>query len=164
MILWIFALLMLGLAGIIGFYQGAIRAGFSFVGLIVAAALAVPLGHLISPILKLVGLKHPITLAFIGPLVAFLIVLTIFKIAGFNVHRKVDGYYKYQDSDTRRGLFEHLNQRAGICIGVMNATAYIFLIAMVFYIMGYFTVTASTMTKDPFTMTPVTRLTDDITS
>src|SRR6266571_7565729 len=98
MILWIFALLMLGLLGMVGFYQGAIRAGFSFVGLIIAAALAVPLGHLINPILKLVGLRHPITLAFIGSLVAFLVVLTIFKAVGFSVHRKVDGHYKYQDS------------------------------------------------------------------
>jgi len=164
MILWIFALLMLGLLGMVGFYQGAIRAGFSFVGLIVAAALAVPLSHLISPILKLVGLTHPITLAFIGSLVAFLVVLTIFKIVGFNVHRKIDGYYKYQDSDTRRLLFEHLNQRVGICVGVMNATVYLFLIAIVFYILGYFTVQAATSPKDPFTMKLVNKITEDVTS
>src|SRR5438552_18098048 len=127
---------MLALLGMVGFYQGAVRAGFSFVGLIISAALAVPLGHLISPILKLVGVKHPIWLGFLGPLVAFLIVLTIFKSVGFAIHRKVDGYFKYQDSDTRRLLFEHLNQRVGICVGVMNATVYIFLVAIVFYILG----------------------------
>lgn len=164
MILWIFALLMLGLVGMVGYYQGAIRAGFSFVGLIIAAALAVPLGHLVSPILKLLGLHHPITLGFVGPLVAFLIVLTVFKAVGFSVHRKVDGYYKYQDSDTRRLLFEHLNQRVGICVGVMNATVYLFLIGIAFYIIGYFTVQASTSPKDPFTMKLVNRITEDITS
>jgi len=163
MILWIFALLLLGLLGMVGFYQGAIRAGFSFVGLIIAAVLAVPLGHPIAPILKLVGVKHPIWLAFIGALAAFLIVLTIFKVVGFNVHRKVDGYFKYQDSDTRRLLFEHLNQRVGICVGVMNATVYIFLIAIVFYILGYFTTQAATSPKDPFTMKLVNRITEDIT-
>src|SRR5438132_3466560 len=164
MILWIVALLLLGLLGMVGFYQGAIRAGFSFVGLIIAAALAMPLGHLISPILKLVGVRHPIWLALIGPLVAFLIVLTIFKSAGFAVHRKIDGYYKYQDSDTRRLLFERLNQRLAICVGLMNATVYLFLIAIVFYILGYFTVQASTSAKDPFTMKLVNRITEDITA
>ena len=164
MILWIVALLLLGLLGMVGFYQGAIRAGFSLVGLIIAAALALPVGHAVSPILKLVGVHHPVWLMFVAPFVAFLIVLTIFKSAGFATHRKVDAYYKYQNSDTRRLLFERLNQRLGLCLGLFNATVYLFLIAIVFYILGYFTVQASTSPKDPFTMKLVNRVADDITA
>src|SRR5437867_5006255 len=148
MILWIVAFVLLGLLGMIGFYQGAIRAGFSFVGLIIAALLAMPLSGIIGLLLKLFGMKHPVWLGFIAPLVAFIIILTIFKSAGYAVHRKVDAHYKYQDSDTRRMLFERLSQRLGLCVGLLNAVVYLFLIGIVFYILGYFTVQASTSTKD----------------
>src|SRR5882762_10209354 len=113
MILWIIALVLLALLGMIGFYQGAIRAGLSFVGLIIAAALAMPLAGVVGVLLKFFGMKHPVWLAFIAPLTAFVIILTIFKGAAYAIHRKVDAHYKYQDSDTRRSLFERLNQRLG---------------------------------------------------
>ncbi len=162
MILWIVALVLLALLGMIGFYQGAIRAGFSFVGLIIAAALAMPLAGVVGALLKFFGMKHPVWLAFMSPVAAFIIILTIFKSAAYAVHRKVDAHYKYQDSDTRRSLFERLNQRLGLCLGLLNATVYLFLIGIVFYILGYFTVQASTSSKDPFTMKLVNRVADDL--
>jgi hypothetical protein len=162
MILWIIALLLLGLLGMVGYYQGAIRAGFSFVGLLIAGLLAVPVGKLIAPVLKLVGVKHPVSLMFIAPFVAYLLILIVFKAVGFTVHKKAEAHYKYQNSDTIRLLFEHLNQRLGISLGVANAIIYTFLIGIVFYILGYFTVQASTPDKDSFTMKLVNRVNDDI--
>src|SRR3954453_17750401 len=144
MILWITAFLLLGLLGMVGYYQGAIRAGFSFVGLLIAGLLAVPVGKLIAPVLKLVGVKHPVSLMFIAPFVAYLVILIVFKAVGFTLHKKAEAHYKYQNSDTIRLLFEHLNQRLGISLGVANAIVYTFLIGIVFYILGYFTVQAST--------------------
>jgi len=162
MILWILAFLLLGLVGMVGYYQGAIRVGFSLVGLVVAGLVAMPLGFVISPVLKLFGLHHPVWLAFIGPFVIYLIILTIFKSVGFAVHRKVDVYYKHQDSETKRLLFERVNQRLGICLGLANATVYMFLIGVVAYILGYFTVQAATSDKDPFTMKLVNKLNDQM--
>jgi len=162
MILWIIALLLLGLLGMVGYYQGAVRTGLSSVGLIVAGLLAVPLGTVLSPILKLVGVKHPVWLAFIGPFVAYLVILAIFKSVGFVVHKKVEGHYKYHNSDTLRLMFEHLNQRLGIPLGLLNATIYTFLIGVLFYILGYFTVQASTPDKDTFTMKLVNRVNEDL--
>jgi len=164
MILWIVALLLVGLVGMVGYYQGAIRAAASFIGLIAGAVLAVPLGNLIAPVLKIFGLKHPIVLAFIGPLVVFIIILGAFKIAGHVIHRKVDNHYKYKGSDTMRLLFERLNQRLGICMGVVNALVYVLLIANVFYVLGYFTVQVASSPKDPFTMKLVNNIANDIKS
>ena len=161
MILWILALVLLGLLGMIGFYQGAVRAAMSFIGLVVAAAVATPLGHLISPILKLVGIKHPVWLMILGPLIAFLVVLTIVKTSAQAVHRKIDTHYKYQDSETKRMLFERLNQRLGLCVGLMNATVYVFLIAILFYPIGYFTVQAATSEKDVFSMKLINKVASD---
>jgi hypothetical protein len=139
MIFWILAIVLLGSLGVIGFYQGAIRVGFSLIGLLVAALLAVPLGFLVKPIVAMFGVTHPVALTFIAPFVVFVVVLIAFKSAGFAVHRKADTYYKYRDSDTKRLLFERMNSRLGIALGVANATVYVFLLAFVVYTVGYFT-------------------------
>ena len=164
MILWIVALLLVGLVGMVGFYQGAIRAVASFVGLILGAALSVPLADVLAPVFRMVGLKHPIWIAIVGPLIVFLIILTIFKVAGHAVHRKVDGYFKYQPSDTKRLLFERVNERLGIAVGVLNAAVYVMLIASVFYTFGYFTVQMATAPSDPFTMKLISRVAEDVKS
>src|SRR5215217_6435348 len=114
MILWVLALVFMGLVTLVGYYQGGIRAAFSFIGLVVAACVAGPLGNVLSPLIAAMGLKHPVILAFVGPIVAVVLVLVVFKVSAFAVHKKIENYYKYQDSETRRMLFERLNTRLGI--------------------------------------------------
>src|SRR5947208_1684540 len=139
MILWIFAVGLMAVLGLIGYYQGAIRVSFSLVGLLLGAALAMPLAGLVKPILPIVGLSHPILLSFVAPAVVYVLLLVIFKSAALVVHKKVDAYYKYKGSDTQRSLFERLNQRVGICLGLANATVYMFLLSVVAYLFDYFT-------------------------
>ncbi|MCI0744727.1 MAG: CvpA family protein [Verrucomicrobia subdivision 3 bacterium] len=139
MILWIVAFVFMGVVGLVGFYQGAIRAAFSLVGLLVAAIVAGPLGGVLEPVIKLTGLKQPILLDFLGPVIAFLVVLIAFKSIALAVHRKVDAFYKYRDSDTKRLLFERLNGRVGVAVGVANGVVYFFLFCIAMHVLGYFT-------------------------
>lgn len=88
MILWLIALVMLTSVGIVGFYQGALRAGFSFVGLLIAALLASPIGSLLAAVVPIFGLKNPVAIAFISPAIAFLLILTAFKLGALAVHKK----------------------------------------------------------------------------
>src|SRR5437867_3367961 len=120
MILWILAVVFMGVVGLVGYYQGAIRAAFSMVGLLVAGSVAKPLGHLIEPLVAMTGLKQPVILSFVGPSIAFLIILVIFKAVAVAVHKKIEAYYKYADSETKRQLFERLNTRLGVAVGVVN--------------------------------------------
>ena len=114
MVLWIIALLLVAALGLVGFYQGALRVAFSFIGLVLAIFLAGPVGSVFNLILPPLGLSHPAVLAFVSPILGFLFILTIFKIAGFATHKKVDTWYKYKGSDTERLLYERLNSRVGI--------------------------------------------------
>src|SRR5260221_7571215 len=148
MILWTFTFCLLAGSGLIGFYQGAIRVGCSFIGLLVAALLATPLAGAMKPLVGFFGVSHPVLLSFIAPAVAYLLVLIAFKVAAVIVHRKVDTYYKYRTSDTERLLFERLNERVGICLGLANATVYVFLLSVVAYVFGYFTFQVATSEKD----------------
>ncbi len=137
MTIWILALVLLGSLAVVGFNMGVVRVGFSFVGLLIGALLAFPLGHLLNPVLALFGMKNPFFIWLTGPFIIFVIVLIIFKIAGFFVHQKVDVYYKYKVGDLRMGLWNRLSARLGLCLGLANGAAYTILISLVIYVFSY---------------------------
>jgi hypothetical protein len=140
MTIWILALALLAAGAGLGLRQGAIRTAFSFVGIVTAASCAGLLGKLLKPMLPHVGIHNPTLIWLLAPLKAFVIVLIVFKIAGYIVHRKVNLYYKYQAGDLRLALWERLNSRLGLCVGLLNGTAYLVLISFVIYNVSYLTV------------------------
>jgi len=162
MILWLISLLVLGCVAIVGYYQGALRAAFSFVGLLLAAALASPVGSLLTSFVPVLGLKNPVTVAFVAPVIAFLVVLVLFKCAALAVHKKLEAWYKYKASDTQRLLWERMNARVGISIGIANGVIYVFVICTLLYAIGYLTVQVGTSDKDSWTLRLVNRLNADI--
>jgi hypothetical protein len=162
--IWIIAALVFISLGIIGYYQGVVRVTFSLAGLLLGALLAIPLSGVFGSILKLFGVEHPVLLAFVAPFSVYLLILILFKAGGLAVHRKVDTYFKYKASDTLRMLFDRLNARVGICVGMLNAMVYVVLIGVVIYTVGYFTIQVSTSEKDSFWLKAVNRLAEDLRS
>src|SRR6267378_3766413 len=128
MIIWILAVVLFACVGYAGFSFGAIRAGFSFIGLLTGTLLALPLGRLLKPALTAVGMTNPVLIPLVAAVIVFAAVLIVFKIAGLTVHRKVDVYYKYKAGDLRMALWNRLNARLGICLGMATATVYLTLI------------------------------------
>jgi hypothetical protein len=139
MTIWILALVLLGSLGVVGFNMGVIRVGFSLLGLIFGALLAFPLGHLLNPVITIFGVKNPFFIWITGPFIMFVIVLVVFKIAGIFVHKKVDVYYKYKAGDLRMGLWNRMNTRLGLCLGLANGVVYVILISLVVYVFSYAT-------------------------
>lgn len=162
MTIWILALFILACTGIVGFYQGALRVAISFIGLLFAAMLAMPLGSLFKSLLPIFGLKNPLLVAFIAPLLAFILVLAGFKIAALAAHRKVGGWYKYKANDTQRLLFERMNSRAGIPMGLLNGVVYLLAIGVVIYSLGYLTIQVATSSQDSWALRMVNKLADDL--
>jgi len=162
MILWIFAGCLLAVLGVIGYYQGAIRVAFSLVGLFFAAVLAIPLGGLLKPIFSIFSLTHPLLLAFVAPAAMYVLILIIFKSSALAVHKKIDTHYKYKESDTQRMLWERVNGRLGICLGLANATLYLFLLAVVAYMLGYFTIQVSGSEMDSIWVKMVNAVAGDL--
>ena len=66
------------------------------------------------------GIQNPTLIWALAPLVAFIIVLILFKVAGFFVHRKVYLFYKYKAGDLRMALWERLNSRLGPVPGLVE--------------------------------------------
>ena len=138
MILWLLALVSVGVVALVGYYQGAVRAAFSLVGLLVAVSVAQPLGNLIRPLVEMTGLKQPIVLSFVAPLVAFILIMAVFKAIAYTIHHKLDNFYKYKESETKRMLFDRLNSRVGVAVGVANGVIYFFVFVIFAHVLGYF--------------------------
>jgi hypothetical protein len=162
MYLWIIAIVLLIALGLIGFYQGALKVAFSLVGLLLGALLAKPVGMVFDLILPALGLSHPAILAFVSPLLGFIVILAAFKIGAFALHRKIDTWYKYKGSDTERLLWERLNARVGIALGVVNAYVYLLLLTTLISTIGYFTYQMSTDRNESWIINTVNRVAKDV--
>jgi phosphate/sulfate permease len=139
MTIWILALVLLAASIALGHKLGAINASFTFFGILFGAVLAAPLGKLFKPLLSLVGIHDQTAVWVVSPIVAFVVVMVLFRIAGHFVHRKVEVYYKYKAGDLRLALWERLNTRLGACIGTLNGTAYLVLISFLIFNFSYWT-------------------------
>jgi hypothetical protein len=170
MTIWLLALVLLASLAGIGYRQGAIRVAFSFVGILVGAMLAGPLGRLIQPLLVMFGLKTPPMAWWLAPIVAFVVISIIFKIAALPVHRKVDVHFRYHAGDLRQALWERVSRRVGLCLALFNGALYLILLSSVIYPLSYWAVAMETdpnaagEDKDPKTMRLLCRLGQDMQS
>lgn len=140
MTIWLLAILLLaGVAGV-GYTQGAIRAGISFFGIIIAALLAGPLAKLVKPAVVAVGVSSPVLQWILPPFIVFVIILALIKVGAMALHKKVDVYYRYKAGDLRFALFDRLNSRLGACIGLLNGVLYLILISWVIFAFSYWTI------------------------
>lgn len=152
MTIWLLALIILASVAAVGYNQGAIRAGISFFGIVLAFLLAPLAGKIFAPLMGLVGVKSPIWLWALPPLFGFILISALVKTGGFFVHQKVDVYYKYKTGDLRLALWERINARLGLCVGLLNGVAYLVLIAFVIYIFSYWTVQLAAADSNPKTV------------
>jgi hypothetical protein len=141
--IWIIALLCMGLTGLAGLRRGAICAAFTLLGLLAGLLLARPLSPLTSRLLPVLGFQNPLWQLFMPAAFAFLGVLVIFKIAGNTLHQKVSLHYKYKKDENVYLEWERLNNHLGLCVGVLNGALYFFILMLPVYVAGYFTAEAA---------------------
>jgi hypothetical protein len=149
MTIWILAFVLIAALTLAGWRQGAIRALFTFVGVLIAILLAVPVGHLLHPVIGLLGVSNPLIVWALGPVVGFLVVSIAFTVAAQPVHKRVEHFYRYNAGDLRHALWERLNTRVGICVGVLNGVLYFILASFLFFNLAYLTTQISGAAKQP---------------
>lgn len=162
MIIWIVALVVVALAAVTGWNRGAVRAGISLAGLLVAAMLAMPLSGIFKPILGFLWFKHPYSLVFAAPITAFIVVLVAFKIGAQQVYSKIDYWLKYRATEVQKFTFDRMNSRVGACIGVVNGIIYFVALMVPFYIASYITLQMPLGDGTPFTIKTVNAIGKDL--
>jgi uncharacterized membrane protein required for colicin V production len=140
MLIWLLTLFLFALFATLGYFKGAIRMIFPLLGLFLGIVLALPLAPVVQPLIPKVGLENPIWSYLLPPVVVFLLIEIIFVGVGFFGHAKVNLFYKYSTDDTHRMSWQRLNQRLGVCMGLLAGTVYTILIGVVVYVLGYLTV------------------------
>jgi hypothetical protein len=163
MTIWLLALVLLASLAALGYRQGAIRLAFSFLGVLIGAVLAVPLGQVARRLLAPLGVTDPVLTWALGPVIVFILIWILLAVAAAAVHRKVEVYYKYHVGDLRLALWERLSRRLGLCLGLLNGAAYLVLIAFVIYVPSYLTVQVASE-GDPKWMRLLTALGRDLHS
>jgi len=164
MMFWLLALVLLASVAGMGYRQGAVRAAFSLIGILLGVLLAGPLGKLIKPLLVALGVKNPTLAWLLAPLVIFLLISIMFKVAAFMVHQKVEVHFRYHAGDLRQVLWERLSRRLGLCLGLVNGAVYLILISFVIHAFGYWTVQMASADKDPKVVRLLNRLAQDLQS
>jgi len=161
---WLLGLVLLASLAGIGYRQGAIRVAFSLVGILLGALLAGPLGKPVKLLLVALGLKTPPLAWLLAPLVVFVVISVIFKVAALMVHKKVDVHFKYHAGDLRLALWERLSRRLGLCLGLVNGALYLILLAFVIYPFSYWTFQMASSDNDPRSVRILNRLGEDLQS
>jgi hypothetical protein len=162
MTIWIVALVLLAAGAGLGFRQGAIRTSITFVGIVAALLFAGTVGNLFRPLFPHVGIHNATLIWLLAPVEGFIVILILFKVAGFFVHRKVYLYYKYKAGDLRFSLWERLNSRLGLCVGLLNGTAYLLLVSLFLFNFSYWTVQIAPSNKETKTAQIINRLGHDL--
>lgn len=152
MTIWILALILVASCMALGHKMGAIRAAISFIGIIISEWLAAPLGGLIRPLFPHLGTKDPLLLWALPPLIMFIVLMIIFKSVGQLVHHKVYVHYKHYTDDLQRGWWERMNHRVGLCVGTLNALAYLVILCSVIYLFSYWTTQIATADDEKWTV------------
>ncbi|MGA2853983.1 MAG: CvpA family protein, partial [Verrucomicrobiota bacterium] len=162
MTIWILALFLLAAGAGMGLRQGAIRAIISFFGIIISALLSVPLSGFVRPLLTHTGFHNPFLIQLLSPILVFLILLSLFKSLGLLVHHKVSVYYKYKAGDLQRILWERVNKRTGLGLGLLNGLAYFVLIILVIYNFSYWTVQVASSDEEKLPLRILNRMGRDL--
>ena len=139
MSIWILAIIVLALGGLAGWRQGGVRASIAFVGIFFAWLLAVPCGKIFHILMPWFGVANPVYQWIFAPVCGFILVTTIFAVIAFNVNRKLDVHYRHQAGQLQQALWERLNTRLGICVGLLNGAAYFALISFFIFNFAYWT-------------------------
>jgi hypothetical protein len=102
------------------------------------------LAKYVKPMLPHVGIHDPIVIWLLSPVIVFAVLLIPFKSAGYFVHRKVNVYFKYKADTLQLMWWNRLNARLGLCLGLVNALAYLLLLSFIIFNLTYWTAQVAT--------------------
>jgi hypothetical protein len=164
MSIWILAMLLLAILALAGWRQGGILAAFTFGGILLGALLAGLVGKLLHPLLPHLGASDPLMAWALAPICGFILVSIVVTSFGFKVHREVEVYYKHKAGELRNAMWQRLNTRLGICVGVLNGAAYFILISFIVFNLTYLTYQAGAADNQPFLIRMANQLGSDLQS
>jgi hypothetical protein len=162
MFIWILAIVLLLAFGALGFAKGAIRASVSLIGILLGAALAVPLSGLIRPLMGPIGVVNPVWLAIVPPLIVFALIYLSFVGLSFFIHQRVFLIYKYKYDEVDRIRWARMNRNVGAAVGLFAGAILFLYVCGLVYAAGYLTIQLSS-DDNPGTIKLINSVRQDMT-
>jgi hypothetical protein len=136
MTIWILVIACLGLGALGGHTGGAIRMLVGTLGTFVAYLAAQPLAAKIRP-MTMGFFETPTTLMIMPPILIFIGLFAVTYSVAQGVHLKTFLYYKYKTNDEKFSLWNRMNTRVGLCLGIVNGALCLGILLAFIYSVGY---------------------------
>ncbi len=164
MSIWIIAVALLVFLALAGWGQGGIVAAFYFCGAILGALFGPMLGGIFHFLLPHLGVDDPLLTWLLAPICGFILVTVILTSIGMKISRQIEVRFKHKESELRHAMFQRLNTKLGILIGLMNGAVYFVLVSFVFYNIAYFTTQAAASSSQPLQIRLINQLGADMSN
>ncbi|MCD6050960.1 MAG: hypothetical protein K0Q55_2363 [Verrucomicrobia bacterium] len=161
MTIWILVILCLGLGASGGHTGGAVRMTVGVLGTWLAFLAAYPLGAKLRPML-MTYFETPTTLIIMPSLLIFLALVAVTYSIAQGVHLKIFLYYKYKTDDEKYSLWERMNNRVGLSLGIVNGILWLGIILAFIYSVGYPIMLSEPNDKAPFLYRTMGKLRNDL--
>lgn len=125
------------LAGVIGYFLGAIRSALCLAGLVISAALAKTVGAWCAGLIPLIGFTNPIWQFYLPPLVGFVLVSLVALGVALGVDYWIQNRYRNSTDEYSYARWLRLNRRVGTAVGMGVGAVWLVLLGMVAYVPGY---------------------------
>ena len=161
MTIWILVILCLGLGASGGHTGGAIRMAVGVLGTWLAFLAAYPLGAKLRP--ALMGyFETPTTLIIMPSFLIFIGLVAVTYSVAQGIHLKTFLYYKYKTDDEKYTLWERMNNRVGLSLGIVNGVLWLGILLSFIYSIGYPIMLSEPNDRAPFMYRTLGKLRNDL--
>lgn len=163
MTIWILGALLIGGMAALGRQIGSIRIGVSAIGAIVAYVGTVFLAPLVSPHMSAIGLKNPITVWWLTPVVVYVLLFLVMNGIAQGIYMKVNLFFQYRAKEDARMRFQKMDDNVGLGLGILNGCVLLSVISVPIYVAGHVTVQFKS-DDDPIHYSMISKMRTDLTS
>ncbi len=164
MTIWILALILIGGVGALGRQIGATRMGITLLGTIIAYVGALFLSPLIAKYLPAAGIKNPVSVWLLAPVISFFALFIFMCTVSQGVYSKVSVYWKFRAKDDARMRWERLDINTGLSLGIATGCLLLMIVSVPIYVVGQVTAQLESPSGNPFYVTAINKARRDLNS
>ena len=161
MTIWILVIACIGLGALGGHSGGAVRMAFGVLGTWLSFLATGPIAAKLRPF-TMGFFETPTTLLIMPPILVFIGLFAVTYSVAQAFHLKIFLYYKYKTNDEKYGLWERMNTRVGLALGLVNGVLILGIVLSFIYSVGYPIMLSEPNDRAPFLYRTMAKFRNDL--